>query len=56
MVRAVILFLKANNVEFTEVTVSLMKGEHKTNANMPSKVFFLPTCSYSTDVDKILCY
>jgi len=43
MVRAVILFLKANNVEFTEVTVSLMKGEHKTNANMPSKT--VPTLS-----------
>ena len=38
MVRAVLLFMKANNVEFEEVGIDLMKGEQYTNKNMPSQV------------------
>ena len=36
-VRAIVLFLKANNVEFTERKVELMKGEHFGLPELPTK-------------------
>jgi len=41
MVRAVVLFMKANGVDFEEVETDFMKGDHKTNKNIPAQT--LPT-------------
>ena len=37
MVRAVVLFMKANGVDFEEVETDFMKGDHKTNKNIPAQ-------------------
>merc|ERR1711990_1148242 len=52
-VRAILLFLKSNNVEFMERKVNLFKGEHLGLAELPTKK--VPTLTVGGDDPIPLC-